>query len=224
MAENVPMQVIVAAFQDEEAAGEALKTLKAAKRERLIGIQDAAVIRKDEDGKLHIKETGDMKPGKGAGIGALIGGAVGLLAGPIVLAAGAGALIGGLAASGDSGFRDERLERLGDSLEPGTSAIVAVVEHKWVEQVRNELQEVGADALTEALADDIAEQLSEGHDVVSTAVVTDEGVAAGRAAGDDESVEVTGAVATGEGVVAGTAEAEAGGESSSTSEAETKGD
>ena len=44
---DVPIQLIVAAFKEESAADEALNTLKEAKKERLIGIQDAAIIRRD---------------------------------------------------------------------------------------------------------------------------------------------------------------------------------
>ncbi|MCJ7658914.1 MAG: hypothetical protein MUO67_07170, partial [Anaerolineales bacterium] len=74
---DVPVQVIVAAFKEEETADEALKALKEAKKERLIGIQDAAVIRRDEDNKLHIKETADMGGGKGTAVGGILGGVIG---------------------------------------------------------------------------------------------------------------------------------------------------
>ena len=73
MSNDVPIQLIVAAYQDEKAADEALDELKAAKWAGLIGIKDAAVIRKDQKGKLHIKETGDMGGGKGAVIGGVVG-------------------------------------------------------------------------------------------------------------------------------------------------------
>ena len=63
---DVPVQVIVAAYQEEDAADQALKSLKEAKKDKLIGIENAAVIKKDEDGKLHIKETADLGGGKGA--------------------------------------------------------------------------------------------------------------------------------------------------------------
>jgi uncharacterized membrane protein len=63
------------------------------------------------------------------------GAAIGLLAGPaLVVPAAVGALVGGLAANlRDSGFSDERLKTIDEGLSPGSSAIVAVVEHKWVE-------------------------------------------------------------------------------------------
>lgn len=188
---EVPVQLIVAAFKDEKAADQALKELKVAKRERLIGIQNAAVLRKDEKGKLHIKETADMGGGKGAVLGGVTGAAIGLIAGPLlVVPAAVGALVGGLAAKlVDSGFPDERLKQLGEGLEPGSSAIIAVVEHKWVDQVHKEMEEAGADMVTEALKTDIAEQLEAGHEVAYTALSTQEGFAARRIAGDEEEVE-----------------------------------
>jgi len=131
---DVPVQLIVAAFQNEGDAKEALKALKQAKKEGLIKIDSAAILRKDEKGKIHIKETHDMGGGKGAALGGVGGAAVGLIAGAALAAPLAvGALIGGLVAKlRDSGFSDERLETLGESLQPGTSAIIAVVEHEWV--------------------------------------------------------------------------------------------
>ena len=188
---DVPVQLIVAAFQDEKSADLALKELKQARREKLIGIQNAAVIRKDEKGKLHIKETADMGGGKGAALGGVAGAAIGILAGPALwVPAAVGALVGGLAAKlRDSGFSDERLKTIGDSLEPGSSAIIAVVEHKWVAQVEKELEEAGADMFTQALGADIAGQLEAGHEVAYSALATQEGYAVSRVAGGEDQVE-----------------------------------
>jgi len=208
---DVPVQVIVAAFKEEETADEALKALKEAKKERLIGIQDAAVIRRDEDNKLHIKETADMGGGKGAAVGGVLGGVIGLIGGPagVVLGGAAGAAVGGFTAKlFDAGIPDERLEEIGSALKPGTSAIIAIIEHKWVSEVERELAEAGADVLTEALRDDIAKQLAEGKEVMYSAVSTDESLTTSRIAADDEVVEVSGMVVTDEGIVAGAIVAE----------------
>ena len=118
---DVPVQVVVAAFKDEASADDVLKSLKEAKKQGLIKIVDAAVLRKDDKGKLHIKETADMGGGKGAVIGGVLGGVIGLLAGPIGWAALGGAVIGGLAAKmRDGGFKDDRLKKLGEGLGPAT--------------------------------------------------------------------------------------------------------
>lgn len=208
---DVPLQIIVAAFQEEDAADGALRALKEAKKEKLISIDNAAVIRKDEDGKLHIKETADMGGGKGAGVGVLVGGAIGLLAGPLGVVAGSalGAAVGGITAKlYDGGFKDERLEQIGASLQPGTSAIVAVIEHRWVNDLERELAEEGANVTTAALAADIAEQLQKGGEVSYTAISGEEGIAGGRVATTEDEAVVSGFIATDEGMVAAAGVAE----------------
>jgi len=208
---DVPIQLIVAAFKEETAADEALKTLKEAKKERLIGIQDAAIIRRDEKDKLHIKETADLGGGKGAAIGGVLGGVLGLIGGPagVVVGGAAGASVGGFTAKlFDAGIPDDRLEEIGSALKPGTSAIIAIIEHRWVADVEAELAEAGADVLTEALRADIAEQLSEGKEVMYSAVSTDEGFSTSRVAADDEVIEASGMVVTDEGITAGSVVAE----------------
>jgi uncharacterized membrane protein len=187
---DVPVQVVVAAFQDEKGGGDALSMLKELKRERLIGIEDAVVLRKDEGGKLHIKETADMGGGKGAAIGGVAGAVIGAVAGAALAGpALVGALIGGLSAKlSDSGFDNDRLKTVGEGLTPGSSAIIAIVEHKWVDEVRKELAEVGADVVAEAVSADLAAELEAGHDVAFTALATQEGLAVAGSSGDDESV------------------------------------
>ncbi len=188
---EVPVEVMVAAFQDEKAADAVLKELKSAKREKLIGIQNAAVLRKDEKGKIHIKETGDFSGGQGAAMGAATGAAIGIVAGPLlVVPAAVGALVGGLAAKfRDTGFKNERLETIGEGMTPGSSAIIAIVEHKWVEQVQQELEEMQADVVTEALAADIHEQLEKEHEVAYDAIATEHSFSLERTAGGEDEVE-----------------------------------
>jgi uncharacterized membrane protein len=173
---DVPIELVVAAFTDERGAARALDQLKLAKKEKLIGIRDAAVITRDANNTLHIKETGDMSGRKGVGVGGIVGGAIGLLFPPAVLGTAAvGAAIGGLGARlHDAGFRDDELRDIGSSLKPGTSAIVAVIEHTWVDEVERELAAQGAQMVRQAIKEDIAEQLEAGHSV-GYAAVADQG-------------------------------------------------
>lgn len=183
---DVPVQVIVAAFHNFSGASDALKSLQEAKREKLIGIQDAAVITKDANGKVKIKETADMGAGKGATIGAITGGVLGLLAGPVGWAALGGGVIGGLAAKmHDAGFPDEKLKQIGAKLTPDSSALVAVIDHTWVAEVERELASQQADVMTQALTDDIQKQLAAGEDVLYTVVGDGDTVVAGRATTGD---------------------------------------
>ena len=188
---DVPVQLIVAAFQEEKAAKEALATLKEAKNAGLIKIENAAVLRKDAKGKLHIKETQDMGGGKGAAFGGVAGAAIGLIAGPaLVVPAAVGALVGGLTAKlRDTGFSNQRLETLGEGLQPGSSAIVAVVEHTWVDKVEEALAETEADVMTAEIKADIAAQLEAGHEVAYSALSSEEGFLASRVASGEDEVE-----------------------------------
>jgi uncharacterized membrane protein len=200
---DVPVQVVVAAFKDEKAADQALLDLKTARWAGVIGIQNAAVLRRDEKNKLHIKETGDWGGGKGAAAGAVLGGFVGLLAGPVGWLGLTGAVIGGLAAKlRDSGFSDERLETLGEALQPGTSAIVAVIEHKWVADLEKQMEEAGADVFAEAISAEIAGQLEAGREVAYTALSTQDAFAARKTVVGEDHVDVSGFVLTEEGLVA----------------------
>ena len=188
---DVPIQLIVAAFNDEKTAKEALKALKKAQKEKLIKIENAAVLHKDEKGKLHIHETSDMGGKKGATLGGVAGAAIGLIAGPALLVpAAVGALVGGLTAKlRDSGFSDSRLQALGEGLKPGSSAIVAIVEHTWVAQVEQALAQAQADIITASISADISEQLDAGHEVAYTAISSEAGFSAARVAVGEDMVE-----------------------------------
>jgi uncharacterized membrane protein len=202
---EVPVQLIVAAFQDEKAAKQALNALKDAQREKLIKINNAAVLHKDAKGRLHIKETADMGGGKGAALGGVAGAAIGLIAGPVLLVpAAVGALVGGLSAKlRDSGFSDARLKALGARLTPGSSAIVAVVEHTWVAQVKQAMAEAGADLFAEEIGADISAQLEAGHEVAYTQIASEEGFAAARIASGADFVDASQVVVDDSGLYGG---------------------
>jgi hypothetical protein len=107
--------LLVAAYVDERGADNALEQLKQAKKAKQFYYDDAAVVRRSAEGKVHVKETGDMSTGKGAAIGGLVGGVIGLLAGPVGWAVLGGAAVGAIAAHG----RFERSESGEDTAKPG---------------------------------------------------------------------------------------------------------
>jgi uncharacterized membrane protein len=157
---DVPVDVIIAAYNNEQGASDALTKLQEAKKAGVISIKDAAVLKRDENNKLKITETADKGFGRGAMIGGVAGAAVGVLAGPVGWAALGGAAVGGLAAKlRDGGFPDDRLREIGESVQPGNSALVAVVEEVWVKDAQRILEEKAAKIVTNAISADIASQL-----------------------------------------------------------------
>jgi uncharacterized membrane protein len=160
MSEVAFLHLIVAAFDGETAAEEALKTLKESREEKLVGIQAAITMHKDEKEQIHFKDVG-LSPGKGALGGVVLGAAVGILTGGTGLALGAvGALVGGLVGKRkrDSGFPTERLNQVATVLAPGSSAIFIVMEPGWVVVLEEELELLGAELLTLEIPADVAER------------------------------------------------------------------
>jgi uncharacterized membrane protein len=162
MASN-PLEVFVAAFGNEEQAGEALKDFQNMDREGSINLIDAAVVVRGADGTVKFEETIDPSGKKWAKRGAIAGGLVGLIFPPSIIAS---AVVGG-AGGGiwgkirDKGFKDEDLKAIGESLEPGTSAIIAIAEDRVLERLERGIegyQKIARHALSaEAAAQIVAE-------------------------------------------------------------------
>lgn len=201
----VGVGLFVAAYVEELGADQTLEALRMARESGQFYFDDAAVVRRDTEGKVHIDETGDMSAGRGAGIGALIGGILGILGGPagVAIGAGAGAGIGALAAHGDAGFDNDSLSELGGALRAGTSALVVTTSQDFVEAVREEAAAAGE---TLTLARDIAAQvedhLSANQDVLLAMALTEAGVAASKVVSSPDELAVFGVAAAEGGVVA----------------------
>ena len=138
-----PQSLVWAAFASAEGAADALRRLQAGRREWRIGIDNAAVIVKHDDGRIAVNEPGDRSGLGGLGGGALIGALVGVLFPPAILAgAAAGAAAGGLGARvRDAGFEDAALRAVANELAPGQSLVLAVITARWADDVEAELKD-----------------------------------------------------------------------------------
>mgnify|MGYP001819386273 FL=1 len=119
--------LIVSVFEDMEEAGKLRETLRSAERTDYISLDDSAVVEKDEDGKVHVKNEMD----RGVKIGAVGGGLLGLLLatvffpiGGLIIGALGGALVGKAFGTGvDKKF----VEDVEEHMQPGTSAIFFLI-------------------------------------------------------------------------------------------------
>ena len=141
MSSSTTVEIFVASYSSEHEAGAALKDFQAAHRDGAIDLIDAAVIVRTADGKVKFEETADPSGKKWAKRGAIAGGVVGLIFPPsIIVSAAVGGGAGGLWGKiRDKGFKDEDLRAIGDSLPPGSSAIIAVAQDRVVEQLERGL-------------------------------------------------------------------------------------
>jgi uncharacterized membrane protein len=155
------LYALVATYDDENSADQSLKMLVQSTRDGVIDIYDAAVIMKDLDGSIHVRDSANMSTGTGAAIGGLIGGVIGLLAGPagMVLLAGTGAVIGSALTGGDEGIPDEKLFAMGENLKPDSSATVVIVEEVWVKDVETLLMQSSSQVDLREISPEITSQL-----------------------------------------------------------------
>jgi uncharacterized membrane protein len=161
MSSDTSVEVIVASFRTEAVAKYALEDIQIAEKQGYAQVSDVALLTRDENNGLHIDEEADKGFGHGAVIGGVAGAAIGLLAGPIGWAALGGAAIGGLASKlRDTGFPDDELRRIGQSIVPGSAAIVMVAEPVWSDNLQRLLEQHGAEVTKHEVPTGLAERLN----------------------------------------------------------------
>src|SRR2546427_6804642 len=94
MADEAPLQAVVAAFKTPDGASKALRELKSVDKD-VLGVREAAVLVRNADNKLEITESHHIA--KGAVVGGVVGAVVGLVTGPVGWVAVGGAAVGALA-------------------------------------------------------------------------------------------------------------------------------
>ena len=161
--ETADYEMMVIAFEDEYKADEVLNTLKQLDVEAIVDLKSAAVVVREADGRIRIRETRDFDAKQGAMGGALAGGVLGLLGGGLLRGAILGAAGGALAGKAiDLGINDEYLRSIGESLGSGTSALVALVAFQRVDKAMEELDRFeGGTILRHTLSDEVYQQLSD---------------------------------------------------------------
>jgi uncharacterized membrane protein len=173
MSEEAHLHLIIATFEVETGAEQALKNLKDSQDEELIGVQAAVALHKDERGHIHFQDVG-LTPAKGAVGGVVLGAVAGLLTGGTGIALGAlGALVGGLVGrkKRESRFPDERVNQLAAALVPGSSAALIVMEPGWAVVLEEKLGLLGAEVLTADIPAGIAEQSAADQEAAYAALV-----------------------------------------------------
>jgi uncharacterized membrane protein len=137
-----PLELIVSVYNDPDRARRMLADIRRSIQNGNLEIKDAAILVKDERGQVRLDDTQDVTPGQGALFGAVTGGLIGLLGGPVGAVAGAvaGAATGGISAALiDMGFSNDQLQELQASMPAGSSALVILIEHSWIEKLVDEL-------------------------------------------------------------------------------------
>jgi len=124
-----PVFLYAGEYESVEEAKADLEALKELHREKFVGSYDAAVLTKNEDGKVEIVDKIEKPTQHGGWAGLAVGAALGLIFPPSVLVsglvgAGAGALIGHF----EGGMSRSDLKEIGAMLEESEAALIVVGE------------------------------------------------------------------------------------------------
>ncbi|MGV2830426.1 DUF1269 domain-containing protein [Myxosarcina sp. GI1(2024)] len=145
-------ELIVVSFDNELKADEVLHKLGQMQKEHLVDLEDAVVVIKNQKGKVKVKQAYDLVTSGAVG-GGFWGSLIGLLFLHPLLGVAAGLATGALSgALTDIGINDEFIEDLGETIEPGTSALFLLVRKVTPDKVVEELRPFGGKLLQTSLS------------------------------------------------------------------------
>ena len=173
MSEIDALLVLGASYDTKEEAEADYDVIKALYREvQTSHAFDAAVLERDDEGKVHIVKKHEEPTRHGAAKGLRWGLAIGAataifppigLAGGLIAGGGAGAAIGAVTGHMKGGMRDDDLKQLGKVLEEGRYGLIAVYATNMADQIAANIKAVNRYISSEidASADELAAQLKE---------------------------------------------------------------
>jgi uncharacterized membrane protein len=144
----VMSDLVVLGFDTVFKAEEVLLTLRKLQQQHLLDLEDAAVVIRQADGTVQVKQSQPLVAA-GAATGALQGTLLGSLIGLLFLNPLIGAVIGaGLGAGGgaatgallDVGINDDFIKATGKTIQPGTSALFVLVRRATPDRVIAEVK------------------------------------------------------------------------------------
>ncbi len=144
--------LIVLTFKNETGAAEMRDTLVSLQKQKIVALEDAAVVVRRQDGKVKVKQAVNL-----VGAGALGGAFWGMLIGLLFWAPWLGLAIGTAtgAVSGaltDVGVDDKFIKEVGEAIEPGNSALFLLVSEATPDKLEDELKKFDAQVYQTSLS------------------------------------------------------------------------
>jgi uncharacterized membrane protein len=154
--------LIIIGYPDETTAQKVWEELVRLERDYLVALDDAAIIRRDRKGKLHITTPADHAVAWGTFSGLFWGVLIGLLfLFPLAPLAGvAGGIMGAaFGAAENLGIKGEFKQRVQNMIQPGTSAILVILRKATLDKFVDALRPYGGTILQTSLPRDAEQQL-----------------------------------------------------------------
>jgi uncharacterized membrane protein len=151
--------VVVVGFNENEKAYEGFSKLKSLSDQQQLTARSAAVVERDQAGKLQIKDSFDAETGVATSGGGLVGMLLGVIAGPygMLLGLTGGALAGGSFEMRRGDEQDEVLTQLNAAINPGHTVLVAQVNEPTVAVLDKAMGDLGGVVIRKSEADVLTE-------------------------------------------------------------------
>ena len=151
-------QLIVIGFDQVDDARTALQRLRTLEREGLIGFEDTAIVERDLDGDVHVRNEVSGTTETAAAIGAIIGGFLTFVFPPAGIAIGA-ALGAAVGTTFETGVGANFIAEVKNTLQPGRSALFLVIKEAHADPVIAALRGYHGDVIQTTLDSEVEEAL-----------------------------------------------------------------
>jgi uncharacterized membrane protein len=137
-------RILVVVFENESKAYEGSQALREMDIEGSIHLYAKAVLLRESDGTIQVKQSSDLGPAATVS-GLILGSLIGMLGGPVGAAVGAGIGTSGgfLYDMAHLGVGQDYLHGVGTSLKPGKAAVVAEIWEDWILPVDTKIEALG---------------------------------------------------------------------------------
>jgi uncharacterized membrane protein len=148
--ESAPVQVLVIGFENGNFSGEILAELRRLREHDIVRLVDLVFVTKDESDQIEALGKSDLAEDEAQAFGALAGALVGMRA-VREEAAEAGAARGAAEAEERGSVVDpDNVWYLADAIPPGTSAGIALLEHRWAIPLGDAIERADGNLLVDA--------------------------------------------------------------------------
>jgi uncharacterized membrane protein len=151
--------LVVIAFDAPDEAQNVLDVLKGQSKYGNISFDDTAVVSKDADGKVHVKNNVSHGTMVATGIGALLGLMLTFIAFPVAGLLAGGAIGAGIGRLMDLGIDGKFVKQVSESIAPGTSALFVLVGDADPAVVRAALKDHHGTVMQTTLSEEAEEEL-----------------------------------------------------------------
>ncbi len=137
-----PVQMLVLEFDRTRFEGEIMPELRRLGDAGIVRLIDLLIVQKRVGGEIEVIQSSDLTPDEAVEFGAIVGGLIGLGAqGEVGLEA--GAALGAAALEDGHVFDEEEASYLADAIPEGSTAAIALIEHKWAIPLRDKIAAAG---------------------------------------------------------------------------------